>query len=244
MALEGSLQDMSLVDLFHIFRMGPKTGILLLVCGPERAVVYVAEGQLVDAVLVRGSERRVIAAGEDAVIQLLQWEDANFTFRHDPAIVERPARIFHETDWLILEGVRRRENPLRALPHEQITLDTQLEMASMPSSAESGVNLDLDQWRILSQIAISQNIREVCDKIGIAPEQAIRTVTELIAIGLLQIVPTPLALPAHTQRYATAPQRQPALAGLGALPCTAEAGSIVMPGRSLLSAIMRRVRGL
>lgn len=247
MALEGSLADMSLIDLFHIFQMGPKTGILLLVSGPERGVVYVAEGRLVDAVLVRGTERRVIASGEDAVIQLLQLEDANFTFRHDPAIVERPARIFHETDWLVLEGVRRRENPLRALPHEQITLDTQLEMASMPSSVESGVNLDLNQWRILSQIAISQNIREVCDKIGIAPELAIRTVTELIVIGLLQIVQTPMAIPAPPQWIATAlevPQNQPVLAGLGTLPGGTKCDQITTPGRSLLSAIMRRVRGL
>lgn len=245
MALEGSLQDMSLADLFQIFRLGPKTGVLLLASGPERGVIYVAEGRLVDAALVRGAERLLIGTGEEAVILLLQWDDATFTFRHDPAALSRPARILHDSEWLILEGMRRRQNPLRALPHQQITMDTRLEMASVPSSAESGVNLDLDQWRILSQIAISKDMREICQKTGMAPEKAIRTVTELVAVGLVEIAqakvqPRP---PAMRAAPAASPSLQTAMAGFGGMspmPST----PVATPGRSLLNAIMRRVRGL
>src|SRR5258706_7095587 len=144
MALEGSLQDMSLIDLFQVFRMGPKTGTLLLFSGIERGVVYVVDGCLVDAVCVRGSERLIVATGEEAVVQLLQWEDAGFTFRHDLAARERQLRIFHDSDWLILEGMRRHGHPLPGLP-QQITLGTQLALASLPGGIESGVNLSLDQ---------------------------------------------------------------------------------------------------
>ncbi|NTW98298.1 MAG: DUF4388 domain-containing protein, partial [Oscillochloris sp.] len=42
MALEGTLQDMSLSDLFQVFRMGPKTGLLLLSSDGERGIIYVA----------------------------------------------------------------------------------------------------------------------------------------------------------------------------------------------------------
>src|SRR4051794_12627034 len=97
MALEGCLQDMSLVDLIQIFRMGPKTGVLLLSSGSERGVIYVSAGQLVDAAIVRGPERQVLAVGEEAVLQLLQWEDASFTFRPDPAAGERLTRIVHDS---------------------------------------------------------------------------------------------------------------------------------------------------
>ena len=246
MALEGSLRDMSMVDLFQIFRMGPKSGILLLATGPERGIVYVAEGRPVDAVLVRGSERQVISSGEDAVMLLLQWDDATFTFRHDPAVCERPIRIFHDSDWLILEGMRRRENPLRVLPHECITMDTKLEMATLPSSAENGVNLDLNQWRILSQIAISQNIREICAKTGMVPEQAIRMVTELVAIGLVSIAQEPLPLPLPRQRLPAAAvghQLPTVIPNGSGLPHVADLPAIT-PSRRLLGAIMRRVRGL
>lgn len=241
MALEGSLQDMSLADLFQIFRMGPKSGVLLLAGGSERGVIYVCQGRLIDAALVRGSECQAIATGEEAVIQLLQWEDATFVFRHDLAVAGRTIRIFHDSEWLMLEGIRRRENPLRLLPHQQITLDSQLELASLPSSAESGVNLDLDQWRILSQISISQNVREICKKTGMGPDKAIHTVSELIAIGLVEVAP-----PATLQRKPVVQNRsvlQPVAAGGGGLP-ERPAANAALPGRGLLNAIMRRVRGL
>jgi len=241
MALEGSLQDMSLVDLFQVFRMGLKTGVLLLSSGAERGVIYVADGRPVDAVLVLGPERQVIKSGEEAVIQLLQWDDASFTFRHDPAVRGRQLRILHDSDWLILEGMRRREHPLRALPH-QLTLETRLALSSLPSGIESGVNLSLDQWRILSQIAICQNLGEICQRAGISAEVAIQTVTELIAIGLIEVVDV---RPVSPRRQAATTYTQDAfrqaLAGVGALPHSAV---MPAPGRNLLHAIMRRIRGL
>ncbi|HEX5690880.1 MAG TPA: DUF4388 domain-containing protein [Roseiflexaceae bacterium] len=245
MALEGNLLDMSLVDLFQIFRMGPKTGILVLSADNERGVVYVAQGQLLDAVMVRGKEREVLATGEEAVLRLLQWEDASFTFRHDTAVLERPARIVHDSEWLILEGMRRRENPLRALPHQHITMETRLALASLPGSAESGVNLDLDQWRILSQIAISQNLGEICEKVGMSADQAVRTVTELVAIGLVETViasaPQPVVQRPRAEIVYRQPALQPAMATVGGPSATETATA---PSRGLLQAIMRRVRGI
>lgn len=243
MALEGQLQDMSLIDLIQIFRMGPKTGVLLLINGAERGIIYVLEGRLIDAVLVRGPERLVLATDEEAVIQLLQWEDASFTFRHETSVHQRPVRIYHDSEWLVMEGMRRRTNPLRALPHERITMDTRLELAALPSSAETGVKLDLDQWRILSQVAICQNMREICEHTGMEPDAAIRTVTELVAIGLVEIAMIPTAPPPKPIRAESAYQPQPmqaVAAGVGALPGSSSATT----GRGLLQAIMRRVRGL
>lgn len=246
MALEGNLTDMSLADLFQIFRMGPKTGVLLLTSGPERGVVYVAEGRPIDAVLVRGPERTIICTGEDAVLQLLQWEDAEFTFRHDLVAINRPVRITHDGEWLVLEGLRRRQNPLRTLPHQQITMDSRLQMSTLPSSAETGVNLDLDQWRLLSQIAISQDMREICQKTGMEPEKAIRTVTELVAVGLVDVIPPerdrPKPAPKRPPQPASVPF-QATMAGFATVPAST-GEPVKAPGRSLLNAIMRRVRGL
>jgi hypothetical protein len=245
MALEGTLQDMSLPDLFQVFRMGPKTGVLLLVGGPERGVIYTAEGRPVDAAVVRGAERAVVATHDDAVIHMLLWEDASFVFRHDPAIRERPVRIVHDAEWLVMEGMRRRDDPTRALPYHRITLETQLQLSPLPSSAESGVSLDVNQWRILSQVSSCPSLRLICEATGITPEQATRIVAELLAIGLVEIVPP--APPPPRPRPASqslAPGHTSALMGM-AVPALAGGVDPAQPaGRGLLDAIMRRIRGL
>ena len=187
MALEGSLHDLSLVDLIQVFRLGLKTGVLMLVGGAERGIVYVRAGRLIDAVLVRGPDRQVIATADDAVVRLLQWEDATFTFQPDPKVDRRPARIVHDGGWLLQEGDRRRDHPLTALPHQPITPETRLALARLPGGA-SAVSLDLDQWRLLSQVAVGKSVRDICAQAGVAPEQALVKLAELAAIGLVEIV--------------------------------------------------------
>lgn len=244
MALEGTLQDMSLPDLFQVFRMGPKTGVLLLVGGPEHGVIYVADGRPVDAAVVRGGERTVVSEHDDAVIHMLLWEDASFTFRHDPATRERAVRIVHDAEWLVMEGMRRRDDPARALPCHRITLETQLQLSALPSSAESGVSLDVNQWRILSQVSGCPSLRLICEATGIAPEQATRIIAELIALGLVEIVPSAPAAPSlRSDAQWPAPERAPALVGVG-VPALAAADQGQAVGRGLLNAIIRRIRGL
>jgi hypothetical protein len=252
MALEGTLQDMSLSDLFQVFRMGPKTGVLLLVSAAERGVIYVAEGRVIDAILAGGgTERGVRAAQEEAILQMLLWDEATFVFRHDPAVLTRTPRIAQDSEWLVMEGMRRRDDPARALPYHSITLDTKLQLSPLPSSAESGVSLDVNQWRILSQVSSSPNLRTICEATGIAPEQAIRTVAELMAIGLIEAVvpPPPPKLrpkaPAHDSVVSVSPATSlnselasAAAVGIGA---NDERPQV---GRGLLDAIMRRIRGL
>ncbi|MBX0328081.1 DUF4388 domain-containing protein [Oscillochloris sp. ZM17-4] len=244
MALEGTLQDMSLSDLFQVFRMGPKTGVLLLTSGAERGIIYVAAGRLIDAAVVSGPERTVLASHDEGVIRMLLWDDADFTFRHSPAVLERPVHIAHDSEWLVLEGMRRRDNPALAMPYHTITLDTQLQLSPLPSSAESGVSLDVNQWRILSQVSIAPSLRAICDATGISVDQAIRTVAELMSIGLVEIVPpaVPKSKPRPRLDLMTSPQgsmMEPVLAGAR----SGEEGP-PMVGRGLLDAIMRRVRGL
>lgn len=252
MALEGTLQDMSLSDLFQVFRMGPKTGALILVSTTERGVIYVADGKVIDAVLAGGPDRRVQATQEEAVIQMLLWDNASFVFRHDPSVMSRPARITHDSEWLVMEGVRRRDDPARAMPYHSITLDTMLQLSSLPSSAESGVSLDVNQWRILSQISRNTDVRTICEATGLPPEQAIRTVAELLAIGLIEVV-IPSALPPrpktpkphhdHVVSVTPAAHLTPELAAAAVVGVGA-GDERPQVGRGLLDAIMRRIRGL
>jgi hypothetical protein len=258
MALEGTLQDMSMSDLFQIFRLGPKSGVLLLEKDVYRSVIYVDRGKLIDAFVVRGEERTVVATGDEAVLHTLVWDDARFVFRHDLSVAGRQARIEHDSEWLVMESMRRRTDPLRAVPYQQITLDTVLQLSPLPTNAESSVSLDVDQWRILSHAANNQSLRAICKATSIEQEKALRIVAELLSIGLVEIVPQMPTRPSGTHRRASSPldpssssasSHTPAADSMNASNAThahnvAHETRQPTVGRSLLNAIMRRINDL
>ena len=244
MALEGNLQDMSLADLFQVFRMGAKAGVLLLVSGREHGLIYVRAGQLIDAVLVRGAERRVIAQGEEAVLQILQWQDASFTFRHTIAVDQRPVRITHGSEWLVLESIRRRSDLFQVQPGEEITADSRVELTAAPLSAAVELGLDADQWRILNHIPASQSVRDISARSGIPIDRVLQALRTFSAIGL--VVDAPAPGPSLARRPRTEParhhRRQPAAAAMGSP--AHHPGASAPSSPLLLRAIIRRVRDL
>lgn len=140
MALEGNLEHMPFVDLFEVFQSGMKSGVLRLISDTGRGVIFVSLGRLIDAVLICWPERFVRATGDEAVLLMLQWERADFTFRHDPVVVKRPVTIFHECAWLINEGIRRcsDQNPMQLMPQREHEVGASV---PLPSPARSHVML-------------------------------------------------------------------------------------------------------
>lgn len=189
MALEGSLRDMSLADLIRFLRVRAKSGVLLLSSGAEHGAIAVSAGQLISATLTHGAERRVIAADEEAVMRMLQWQEAAFMFQPDPSVAQHAATLAYDGEWLIEESARRRAQPLRALPPRPITLESQVQLAALPASAESGINLDLEQWRVLTQVAASHDVRAICAAAGLPPARTLAILADLAAIGLVDLLP-------------------------------------------------------
>jgi len=239
MALEGSLQDMSLIDLFQIFRMGPKSGTLLLVGGPKRGVIYVFEGRLIDAAVVQGRDRQVMATGESAVLDLLEWEEATFIFRADADVARRPVRIVRDSEVLVMEWLRQHDQLPQQIQDQRIGLSTRLELAPAPGRAAEGLSLDLDQWRLLSQVALSYDVGELCQHTGMPADQVIRLVTELIAIGLITIIEAPRPIQPTPPPRPAVPLMDRAVGGGGRASTNTPVAE-----RGLLSAIMRRIRSL
>jgi hypothetical protein len=193
MALEGNLQDMSLTDLFQVFRMGNKAGVLLLVHGREQGLIYVRNGELIDAVLLRGSDRQIVAHADEAVIRILQWQNADFVFRHTVSVDERPVRIKHGSDWMVLESIRRNGDAFEMYPGEQISAESHIVLTAAPLSSAVKHGLDPEQWRILGLIPECQNVRELSERIGLSVDRTIQHVRVLFAIGLVVDKPLPRA---------------------------------------------------
>lgn len=247
MALEGSLRDMSLVDLFRIFQLGQKTGMLMLIGSHERGIISIAAGRLVDAAIIRSADRQVLAVREEAILQLLQWDDAVFAFRHDPSLLKRPVRITKDSTWLMLEGLRRRTRPLPLQPHQIITLDTPLELAPLPDNDEWSAGLAMEQVRLLNQIGVYRTLRVFCQRTGIIPDKAIRIASELVIVGLVDIGVSDVPVISGTPKVvgqedaSLAGQAKPALASRMVAAPTRRA---LPTKRALFDAVVRRIREL
>jgi hypothetical protein len=76
----------------------------------------------------------------------------------------------------------------RRLVNRPIALDTRLALASPPGAAGGALELDLEQWRLLSQAALRPSVREICARTGREPEQAIGRLADLVASGLVEII--------------------------------------------------------
>jgi hypothetical protein len=189
MTLEGSLHDLSLIDLLQLFRIGVKTGVLWLIGGDEQGALYVRAGCLIDAELVRGSARQVIASADDAVIRLLQWQDAKFTFQPDTKVNRHPARLLHDPEWLVQEADRLRERALQAAPDQALTPNTCFVLSRSPGGSAGVFKLDIMQWRILGQVALAPNASAISARAGVEPDQALAVLAQLLALGLLEIEP-------------------------------------------------------
>lgn len=96
--VEGSLDQMALVDLLQVFGLNHKSGVLHLRRGTaDRGAVYLDNGRIVNARCGR-------VEGEKAFNRLLAWTNGNFRFSPGQPQVE--VRLNGPVDHLLMEGLR------------------------------------------------------------------------------------------------------------------------------------------
>lgn len=100
MTLLGTLDDMPLTDLLEIFRTGNKSGELKLKNNMHQGSIFVSLGRLVDA-SISDQQHQPLAVGDAAVLHMLRWSAAEFSFSHSTAMLRRPVTIFHSGEQLI-----------------------------------------------------------------------------------------------------------------------------------------------
>lgn len=116
---EGSLSDMTVVDLIQTIEIGRKSGVIKFV-GEDgyKASIYFREGRVIDAELGR-------LQGQSAVYRLLVWSEGHFQVEFKT--IRRKDVIEMSTQALLMEGMRRLDEWGRLL--EQLpTLDTVFEV--------------------------------------------------------------------------------------------------------------------
>jgi hypothetical protein len=96
--------------------------------------------------------------------------------------------MVHNHEWLMQEAGRRREHALQDAPERAITLETCFALSRSPGGSAVALKLDLMQWRILSQVAVSPSAGAICARTGLAPEQTLAGLAQLLEIGLIEVV--------------------------------------------------------
>lgn len=175
MALTGTFEDIGFAELLQLLNVSHKSGRLNVWRGTERAELFVVKGEVARALSRR--ER-----GADVVYRILGWQTGEFSFERNDDPVAREITL--STEALILEGMKRFDEWERVeaeLPNMHVVLRQRASAVnqhfdSLSPEAQTVLRL-VDAQRIVATI-----IREC----GLAPVDAVRGVTELLAEGVVE----------------------------------------------------------
>ncbi|MBI3988116.1 MAG: response regulator [candidate division NC10 bacterium] len=176
--MKGSLKVMSLPNLLQLLEIERKSGVLTLVKGEERGLLYLREGRIVNAILGR-------LRGEVAVYRLLSWEEGEFELDPSPTAGPPEAQVTASTQQLIMEGMRRKdevENLRAKLP----PLSSRLKVSPKLYTLLQGKPLTPDLQAFLSLVDGRRTIEQVIEASGLDRLQALEDIARLFAKGMLE----------------------------------------------------------
>ncbi len=174
--IEGSLGQISLVDLLQIFNLNRKTGLLELKANGHDGQIFVHDGGVVHA--STGRQR-----GEKALFRMLQWRDGSFAFI--PEQVTGDLNIRRSTDMLLLEGARQADE--LAQLREQLPGDG-VRLVAATEFKERFEGLHPVTQEILNLMEFYQTVGDLVDHARGSDFEACRAIKTLLDKGVLRAV--------------------------------------------------------
>ncbi|NJK80557.1 MAG: DUF4388 domain-containing protein [Chloroflexaceae bacterium] len=245
MSLKGTLQDMPLVDLLYVFRAEEKSGVLFLVDETQRGGLHVCRGRPIDARVIKRGEQCLLSAHDEAIIQMLLWNNATFVFRHEAGMEKRPVHVQRSVEQLIIESVRRHPHPCEALLNQTITPNTEVRIAQQPMSPTVLPGLETEHWDIIRRFSSAETrhtARTLSTMANCAELLTLRFVVELLALNILEVAPV-RRMQRTTQARPVPPEYAAPTTDTLVHP-TAGLDTSSSEARSLLNAILQRVKTL
>jgi CheY-like chemotaxis protein len=175
--IEGSLNQISLVDLLQIFNLNRKDGILSLDCPEGKATVYLLEGNVVNT-------RAGDVDGEKAFFRLLDWEKGSFWFT--PAVVPCEIKINRRTDHLIMEGLRQKDEMASqggTLPGRATRLKLRMPKDHLPKGLRPSTQ------EILALLEYYDKVTDILDKSTLSDYDILHILRVLLEKGLIEKTP-------------------------------------------------------
>ena len=183
MGLLGTLDKFPLSDALQLLGATRKTGRLHIEGERRHGAVWLNDGVLVEATI----DHRVGGDPDLAhvVFEMLRLEEGSFNFvPHDPPpATNRPPEEIETTIARATELLDEWRQLAVAVP----SLNHRVAMAPELSTPE--VTLDSDRWTALVAIAARPTVLEVAQTLGLGELDIMRTINDLIDIGITVIEP-------------------------------------------------------
>lgn len=126
--VEGSLSEVSLVDLLQIFGLNRRTGTLFLQHKEQKGRIHLEDGSVINSVLGE-------TTGEKALYRILRWQKGSFRYSPGQANVTR--NIARTMDALLMEGMRQLDewdSLVKQMPHPGTVLRLSKSRDELPTN--------------------------------------------------------------------------------------------------------------
>lgn len=123
----------------------------------------------------------------DSVYQLLTWPSGAFRFDANQLPPEERVIVPVGLEHVIMEGTRRAQE-WEQLRDDLPDLDAPLKFSEKPDTNLRNINLNVDQWKVISFINSKNTMRQIADYLRLDEFQIRRIVAGLQSAGLVDVV--------------------------------------------------------
>lgn len=180
MALQGDLSDFSLIDIIQLLDLSKKTGAVSMrgQRGQEQfdGWLYFRDGRIIGAKLDK-------LPPLEAAYTFFTFNSGPFQF-HDDVILDAPT-ITQSNEMLIMEGVMHQEAWAKIQTYVP-SLNMVPQLVTNPSSTGSEINLEADEWRILTMVNAKNTVGQIAQRSGLGEMRTCEIIAQLLASGLVQ----------------------------------------------------------
>lgn len=180
MALQGDLSDFSLVDIIQLLDLSKKTGAVYIQGqrGQQQldGWLYFRDGR------VSGAKLGTLPP-LDAAYAFFTFTSGPFRF-HDDVLLEAPT-ITQSNEMIIMEGVMHQESWAKIQDYAP-SLHMVPQLVTNPSSTGSEINLEADEWRVLTMVNARNTVAQIAQRSGLGEMRTCEIIAQLLASGLVQ----------------------------------------------------------
>jgi len=149
----------------------------------ELGLLMIQNGMLNQTDIVQGVKNYLL----ETVYQLFTWNTGEFRFEANELPPEERITVAVNLDHLIIEGSRRVQE-WEHLRDELPDLDVPLRFAEKPDATIRNINLNVEQWKVISFINARNTIRQIASFLRMDEFQIRRIVYGLQSAGLVDVL--------------------------------------------------------
>lgn len=178
MALEGSLEDFEITDIFQLIQLGQKVGCLRIQTPTSVGVIYFKDGMVTHA-------KAAQHAGEIAIQEILRWTKGRFIFVPNEESPEKT--IGQPIQFIILEAARRVDEWQRI---EKVipSLDIKVKIVEVPDAGIENINLRPEEWKVLSFVDSQTTIKDIAHRANLGEFDTAKILFGLVSSGLVRVM--------------------------------------------------------